>query len=664
MSAVDLGLRVQVLLTAVALLAALLPVRARRLLSGVCAVLLGAAIAATGVAVLAGGTGRLSVATALPLDPLLFAPSGLGAYVMVLVGVVGAIGAIAGTGSAHGASSSSTTWAAYALFLLGMSAVCAADDVVGFLFGWELMALASTVLVLTEHRERADVRSAGLLYAVMTHLSFLLVLLGFSILAAQAGSTSFAALSRVDPSSGAASVAYVLLVLGFLTKAGAVPLHVWLPRAHPAAPTHVSAVMSAAMVKLGVYGVLLVVLRLLPGGPWWWGLLLVLVGVASATYGILRASVLADLKVSLACSTTENVGLMVTAVGVAVLLRGSGESASAQVAVAACLLLMVAHAAFKTTLFLGAGAVLHATGVRDADELGGLAARMPVTSASFGVGALGAAALPVTAGFVAEWALFQSLVHGGDVDDRLVSVVLPVTVALVALTAGLALLTFVKMWGLAFLARPRSAAAAAAREVGGWERTAGLLGACAVVAIGVAPGLLAPALRAAGGLTGVEPVGVGGISFPGIGVSLQPAVLAIVAVVLSVLLAVPVVLAARRTPRRRVELPWGCGGVRLDPRMQYTATSYAEPLTRVFDDALRPRRELEVVPYATAPQLVSEVHFRQDLDDVVETRAYRPVVRLADRIGAAARSLQDGSIHRYLLYAFAALVVVLVVVAL
>ncbi len=252
--------------------------------------------------------------------------------------------------------------------------------------------------------------------------------------------------------------------------------------------------------------------------------------------------------------------------------------------------------------------------------------------------------------------------HGGAVPDRLVSVVLPVTVALVALTAGLALLTFVKMWGLAFLARPRSRAAQEAREVGAWERAGALVAAAVVLVLGVLPGLLVPALRAVG-VVDVHAVGLGGIAFPGADVRLEPAALVAVAGILLLVVLAAVLPAARRAPRRRVELPWGCGGVRLDPRMQYTATSYAEPLTRVFEDALQPRRRVDVVAYEGSPHLVSQVRFEQDLDDVVEARAYRPTIRMLDRWGTAARRLQNGSIHRYLLYSFAALLVVLVVVA-
>jgi len=625
----------------------------------------GATGVVTGVLVLAGWEGRVDLPTSLSLGDVGLDPSPLGGFFMVVAGAVGAIAAVYAIGYAEGPASSRTAWASLPAFLASMQLVPAAGDAVSFLLLWELMALASTVLVLTDHRDRAEVRQAALWYAALTQLSFVFLLLGFAVLAVQAGGVDFDLMSALDSGSTSASVGFVLLAAGFATKAGLVPVHVWLPRAHPAAPSHVSAVMSAAMVKMGVYGALLVSLRLLPAGPSWWGMLLLAFGAVSAVYGILQASVTSDLKRLLAYSTTENVGLMFLALGTALLLRSVGVGGPADSAVAACLLLVASHAAFKSTLFLAAGSVLHGSGERNLDRMGGLGSRMPVTALTFGVGALGAAALPVTAGFMAEWALLQSLIHGARPEDRLVAVAVPVAVAVVALTAGLALLTFVKAYGIAFLARPRSDGAAAAHESGAWTmRPAMMLSAAAVLALGLVPGLAAEAVTRAGGIGGVGRVGWAGLELAGVGAQLDPIALSVMALLLAVPVLVVTLAAARRRPRRRVELAWGCGGVRVSPRMQYTATSYAEPLARVFDDALRPERDIEVTHTSESRYLVERVEFRQRLGDAVEEWAYRPMLRLADRVGLAARGLQNGSIHRYLGYSFLALVAVLVLVAL
>jgi NADH:ubiquinone oxidoreductase subunit 5 (subunit L)/multisubunit Na+/H+ antiporter MnhA subunit len=325
-------------------------------------------------------------------------------------------------------------------------------------------------------------------------------------------------------------------------------------------------------------------------------------------------------------------------------------------------LLVASHAAFKATLFLGAGSVLHATGERDLDRMGGLVARLPVTATAFGLGALGAAALPVTAGFMAEWTLLQAVIHGGRPDDRLVAVTMPIAVTVVALTAGLALLTFVKAYGIAFLARARSTGAGEAHEATPSMQAGMLVAAGAVLVLGLVPGVLVEAAARAVGLPADSAVSHVGLAR--LGARLDPVAVLVLVGALVTVVALVARAAARTAPRREVELAWGCGGVRASARMQYTATSYAEPLTRVFDDALRPERDVVVTHAAESRYLVERVQFRQHVVDLVEDRAYRPTLTLVERLGVAGRRLQNGSIHRYLGYSFLALVVVLAVVAL
>jgi len=669
MNLVDAGLFAQLCLAAAAiLLAVFAPVGHRNLAAGIGVAALGVVGAATGVTALLGVQGAgLRVPLALPgfdaIDPLTLAPDRLGGFFLAIVGVVVAVAAVFGIGYAHGPVASRTGWTAFAAFALGMQLVPSAGDALTFLLAWELMAGGSTVLLLADHAAREPVRRATLWYAVMTHLSFLLLVAGFGVLIAASGGTTWSRIAATSINEPLASGAFLLLIAGFATKAGLVPVHIWLPRAHPEAPSHVSAAMSAAMVKMGVYGVLLVVLRLLPMGPRWWAIVLVVVGAASALYGILQAAVQSDLKRLLAYSTTENIGLIVTAIGVGLLLRDSGQTGAGDVAMLAALLLAVSHAAFKTVLFLGAGAVLHATGERDLDLLGGLAARMPWTASAFGVGALSAAALPVTSGFVAEWALLQALVHANSQVDRLIAVVLPITMGVVALTIGLGLLTFVKAFGIGFLARPRTPAAADAHEVGPTMRAALVFGAVVVVGLGLVPGPLAEALATAVNAGGVGTVGATGLALGGFGVLLHPLALTLLTgAVLVPLVAVNFAI-ARRAPRRDVDLAWGCGGERTSPRMEYNATSYSEPLVRVFRGSLRASRSVDVVRADGAPLLVEEMAFTQETVDVIEDRLYLPAARGVRRFGDFARKLQNGSIHRYIGFSFAALVLVLLWVA-
>jgi formate hydrogenlyase subunit 3/multisubunit Na+/H+ antiporter MnhD subunit len=658
------ALAAQALLAGLALLAALTG-RARPRLAGIATVLLSAAGVATGALALGGATARVTLPLALPAGPyaeLVLAPDRLGGVFVLVSGAVGVVACLHAAADARGSAGSRTQWAALVVFLVGLLVVPAAGDVVTFLLAWELMAGASTVLVLADHR-RPAVRSAAQWYAVMTHLSMVAILAGFAVLASRAGSTDFAVLARLDPRAPGVGLAFGLLLLGFGAKAGLVPLHVWLPRAHPEAPSHVSALMSAAMVATGVYGLLLVTVRLLPGGPTWWAVALVVLGALSAVYGILQASVTSDLKRLLAYSTSENVGLAVLALGIGLLLGGADRPGPAAAALLACVLLVVAHAAFKATLFLASGSVLHATGERDLDRLGGLGHSMPWTAAGFGLAALGAAALPATGGFVAEWVLLQALIRGTGPGAGTVAVVTPLALAAVALTAGLALVTVVKAYGIAFLARPRSPGAAAAHEAPLGSRVAVGLGALAVLGLGLAPGPVAVALAPAVGIDGATGIGLGGLVLDGVGAVLDPVLLGALGLAVLAPVLIGTVVNARRRPAVADAPAWGCGQLRTDPRMQYTATSYAEPLTRVFDDALQPARDVEVTHVAESRYMAASVRYRQSLEDVVEVRLYRPLVRAAERCGEAARGLQNGSLHRYLGLAFGALLVVLVVVA-
>lgn len=654
------------------LLAVVVPKPHRSLASGAASMALGIAGVLTGVVAMAApATTGLMLQLPLPgaaVSPLLLAPTPLGGLFSVVVGAVGAVAALYGIGYAHGPAASRTGWSAYAVFLVGMLLVTNAGDVVTLLLGWETMAIGSTILLLAEHAERVAVRAAALWYAVMTHLSFLALVIGFALLANGARSTSLAAIAGAQLSGPTAVAAFFLLLVGFATKAGLVPFHVWLPRAHPEAPSHASAVMSAAMVAMGVYGIILLTSNLLPKISSTYALVVLALGVVSASYGILQASVSSDLKRLLAYSTTENVGLAVTAIGLGMLLANAGQSEAASVARLSALLLVVSHAAFKTVLFLGAGSILKATGLRDLDALGGLIRSHPVTAWTFGVAALGASALPVTSGFVAEWTLLQALVHGDGRSDTVLAFALPVTLGLVALTIGLGLLTFVKAFGTAFLARPRSEAAASALPEGGpgipaaAMATAQLVGAASVVVLGLAAGPVATACARVWGGEAAVVDGLGGVRLASIGI-LDPVSITLLAVGLALPVGLLVLVLRRRTPRRETDVPWGCGGVRTSPRMEYTATSYAEPLVRVFGEALRPARTLEVAHTEADKVLESRVAFAQEVTDLVEARGYAPAATWLSWVGDQARRIQNGSIHRYLGFSFAALLVVLLVVS-
>ncbi|MGW6906673.1 proton-conducting transporter transmembrane domain-containing protein [Streptomyces sp. NPDC054940] len=650
-----------------------LPYRGRIPVVGVLTAGVGVSGGTAGVAALGGSRWAAGYPGLLPLAGVHVGVDALAGLFLAVAGAVVVAVAVYGIGYAAGHGphglGSRTAQAVLPLFVLSLVLVPVAASVSTFLVLWELMALASLLLVLAEHREQASVRQAGVWYAVMTHLGLVLLLAGFALFAARAGGETFAALRAgadgVSPTLR--GLVFVLVAAAFTSKAGAVPLHAWLPRAHPEAPSPVSALMSAAMVNLGIYGLVRTGLDLLGGGPAWWWLGLMALGGASAVYGILQAAMASDLKRLLAYSTSENMGLVLIGVGASGLFGAYDDRPLAALALAAALLHVVNHAAFKALLFCAAGSVLWATGLRDLDRLGGLRARMPVTAGLFALAALGAVALPPGNGFISEWLLLQSLIHGFQVPGVAVAVVLPLSVALIALSAGIAAAAFVKALGVGFFARPRSEQAATAKEAPRLMLAGmGLLAAlCAALAL--VPGLLGDGLDravAATGLPGRGAVSGGGLKvrLADISASLSPLwVVAALTVVLALAAGLPRLYGRRR--RRENARLWDCGGGAPTARMAYTATSFAEPLQRVFDDVLAPEQDVDVTPVRESSYLVERVRFQRRVPDRIEHRLYEPVLRALPGTGQAARRLAGGSVHVYLGYGFVGLVVVLLALA-
>jgi len=630
--------------------------------------LCGGAAAAAGAVAVAGHAWRLELPDLLPLAGVRLATDPLSGWFVLLVGAVTAVVGLATIGYAsrdgHG-SGSRTALLLLPLFAGSMMLVPLAASVPTFLLCWELMALTSLLLVMTEHRHHSQVRSAAIWYAAMTQAGFVTLLVGLLWLAAATGSdfADIRARSAALPGPVTAGV-FLLCLLGFASKAGAVPLHPWLPRAHAEAPSHVSALMSAAMVKLGVYGLLRVGFDLLGGGPRWWWLTVALLGALSALYGIVQAVVATDLKRLLAFSTTENIGLILLGVGFAGVFTASGQPVPASLALAAALLHTLNHAGFKTLLFLGAGSVLGATGTRDLDQLGGLSRRMPATTGLVAAGALAAAALPPGNGFVSEWLLLQSLVHHG-AGGTVPALAAPIGIAVIALTAGVGVAAYVKAVGTGFLARPRSTAAAAARECAPALLAAMGTAALACAVLAVAPALTVPALRRITATLGLRQPPISSdptsLHLTGIGTTFRPLWLA-----LGLAVAVAVVAAAARAlgQARRRQVAWDCGDGPLTARMEYTATSYAEPLQRIFDDTLAPEQDVDVTHHQESAYHIAAVRYRQRIPDRIENRLYRPLLTAVTRIGQAGRRLAPGVIHRYLAYMLVTLIAVLIVGAL
>ncbi len=660
MNLVAVGIDGALVVAAASAVAALLvPRPARSAVVGAGTALCGASGMAAGIAALTGQGWSAAVAGLLPLTGVVLSVDTLSGVFLSVIGAVGIAVGIYGIGYARHGLDGRGVQSMQPLFVAAMLLVPAAGGVGTFLVCWELMALTSLLLVLAEHSHRTEVASAARWYAVMTHLGFIAILIGLVVLAGHADDDSFPALraAAADLSPATSGLVFTLTLVGFASKAGIVPLHAWLPRAHPEAPSHVSALMSAAMVTLGVYGIVRVGFDLLGGGAIWWWLLVLALGAVSAIYGILQAAIGTDLKRLLAYSTTENMGLVLIGVGAGGLFAASGNTLLAGLALTAALLHVINHAGFKTLLFLAAGSVLHATGSRDLDELGGLRPGMPATTAAFGLGALAGSALPLGPAFVSEWLLLQALVHGLAVGGIATAVMMPIAVATVALTAGLAVATFVKAFGVGFLARPRSDQAAAAREsppsmVAGM----GVAGA-ACIALAVAPALVLPAIGAASGRVfgAADPVSSGllAVRLHGFVGSLSPLLVAAAVVAATLVFAVAARLIAARHRARVAARLWDCGAGPLSARMEYTATSFAEPLQRVFDNVLRPEHDLDITHYRESRYLLDAVSYRQRVPDRVEHRLYRPVLAAVQAWGRAGPRLANGSVHLYLGYGFA-----------
>ncbi|MFI5315168.1 MAG: proton-conducting transporter membrane subunit [Myxococcota bacterium] len=530
----------------------------------------------------------------------------------------------------------------------GLITVLLARHAFVFLAGWEVMAIAAFFAVTAQECER-EVRDAGFLYLVCTRASALFLLALFALLWAATGSfelTPFAA-GLVAPRLQ--SALFVLALVGFGLKAGLVPLHVWLPPAHAAAPTHVSALLSGVLIKSGIYGIVRFS-SLMPDVQPWWGETLLLVGVLSAVLGVAFALAQHDLKRLLAYHSIENIGIIAIGLGVALVSRSAGQLETAALAMGGALLHVVNHALFKGLLFLGAGAVIQRTGRRSLDALGGIAREMPRTAFLFFVGAVAIVGLPPLNGFTSELLVYSGLLRTVGSGRGEAWLLAALGAPALALTGGLALACFAKVVGSVFLGAPRHRAVSGANDAPAamLAPMAALALLCAV--IGVAPFAVAPALAAAGSIA---------LGVPRVPLAAPFAAISLVSIAaLALSTAIWLALRARLARTRRDAAgTWDCGYAAPTARMQYSASSFAEPLVRVFSFALLPRtevaRRLATFPAAT--------EFQSEVADVVLDRLVTPATRrIADLLGRL-RVLQQGSVHAYLLYLWLALIALLAV---
>ncbi len=546
-------------------------------------------------------------------------------------------------------------WWNFNLLTASMAVVVTARHALLFLVAWEVMSLVSFLLVLFEHKRR-EVREAAWIYLVATHLGTAFLLVLFGAMGRQAGSLDFDAFAAAAKGLPAvvAGTWFLLAVIGFGTKAGFMPMHVWLPEAHPASPSHVSAVLSGVMIKTGIYGLLRVVTFLGPP-PLWWGAVMVGVGVSSGILGVLFALAQHDLKRLLAYHSVENIGIIALGIGLGLVGVSLGSPLLAVLGFAGALLHVVNHAFFKGLLFLGAGAVYHATGTREMDALGGVLKRMPATGVFFLVGAAAISGLPPLNGFVSEFLVFAGALHGMLLPVGRVALVFLAVVVALALIGGLAAACFAKAFGIVFLGEARRPGTEAKHEAG-----PAMLGPMAVLAaFCVAIGLLAPrvvlaVLPAAAGLARVELAVAARHAGPVSGWLTGIVVAAVVLIALVLLLALVRVglLRGRRIGR---SVTWDCGYAAPSPRMQYTASSFAQPLTLFF------RRVLCQKTHGQPPHGLFPHHgaFESHSPDVMREQVYAPAFTWMRAALGKMRRIQEGRLQLYVMYIALTLLVLL-----
>ena len=548
----------------------------------------------------------------------------------------------------------------YHLFVASMALVMLADDAYMFMVTWELMALSSYFLVTANHTIPA-IRRAGYLYLLVAHVGAIAILLAFGVLQAGTGDYTFAGMRAQTLTPFWASIAFLLALFGFGAKAGIVPLHIWLPEAHPAAPSPVSALMSGVMLKTAIYGLLRIGFEVLPIQLWWWGVLALIIGLVTALFGVVFSAIQTDMKRLLAYSSIENIGLLLVALGLAWLFTAYRMSALAALALTAALYHALNHACFKSLLFLCTGAVLHGTGERSLGKMGGLLRFMPWVGWTALAGALACAGLPPLNGFVSEWLLLQSFIFTLGLPGTFVNMLVPVVAAGVALVAALGGYVMVKFFGVIFLGQPREPNLARSHDAGNWERAGLIWLAAACVLLGLLPTqvitLIDPVTRVLVG-DGAGPMVVANgwvflAPFAPDRASYSPLLFLLLLAVSYVVVFVGV----RRLYHGRVRSapPWDCGYPLLNARMQDTAEGFGQPIRQVFEPFFRVERHLPG-PFDREP------YYELRATDHIWHWLYLPIARAVEQLSRLVGMLQQGRISTYLLYSFVTLLVMLILV--
>ena len=635
--------------------------RASAVLYGANAAVAGVALALSIAALLGGGhPALLHLPIGIPWLGAHFRLDPLSAFFLCVVNLGGAAASFYGIGYGRREHEPRRVLPFFSAFLAGMNLVVLADDAFSFLLSWEFMSLVSWALVVSHHRE-AENRRASFIYIVMASFGTLALLLAFGLLSGPDGNYAFDAIRITAHTPHTAALALVLMLLGAGSKAGIIPLHVWLPLAHPAAPSHVSALMSGVMTKVAVYAFIRVIFDLLGEPAWWMSLVVLFLGGLTSVLGVLYALMQHDLKRLLAYHTVENIGIIFIGLGLALAFQANDMGWAAALSLTAALFHVFNHSLFKSLLFFGAGAVLTATGERDMERLGGLIHRMPYTSFAFLVGCIAISALPPLNGFVSEWLTFQAILLSPDLPQWALKFMVPSVGALLALAAALAAACFVKAFGVTFLGRPRSEASMKATEVDRFSLTTMFVLSGLCFAAGVLPGFVIDALAPVTqslidnrmppqmnvAWMSIVPIAESRSSYNGLLVFAFILISASLAAYLSHKFASR---AWRRGPA------WGCGFSGDISKAQYTASSFAQPIRRVFGPLVfGAREEVDMPP----PGDLRAAKFVVELRDLIWDTIYGRIASYINAIAERLNGLQFLTIRRYLSLVFAMLVLLL-----
>jgi hydrogenase-4 component B len=618
--------------------------------AGTLACILGAL--ASGAALLSGAQSSIRSAWTLPIGEFHIGVDPLSAFFLLCIFVVSGLAMVYGSSYLKaylGKRRLAPALVFFNLLVATMALLVLARDGVLFLIAWEMMSIVSFFLV-TYEGERDEVRRAGMTYLMASHLGTVFLFVLFGLLSHTAGSFDFASFARAGANPELANVCFLLALVGFGTKAGFWPFHIWLPDAHPAAPSHVSAVMSGVMIKMGIYG-LMRVIGFLGSAPPWWGVTLLAIGAVSGIAGILHALAQHDLKRLLAYSSVENIGIIALGLGIGLLGQSHSEPALAAIGYAGALLHVLNHALFKGMLFQAAGSVLHATGTRDMESLGGLSRRMPLTSLTFLIGSLAISGLPPLNGFVGEWLIYMGAFRASGSLPTVWAVTSIIVVPALALIGGLAAACFVKAFGVVFLGEPRTSAGSKAHEADALMRIPLALGALCCATLGLWPaGALMLVGPAASALAGAQ---IAAYDMAGPLQVVSGAAFLLLSLILCLVWLRHVLLRHRVVATTAT---WGCGYPAPTPRMQYTQAAFAQLVLAPFASVLHVRVQGEV-PEDYFPR---SARYQEQLGDLAGERMLVPASQWVVRMLAQLRILQHGRIHLYLAYIFATLIALLV----